>query len=138
MDSSAKKYVDYRGNNGKPRGHYPLGECQGDCDNDKECKEGLICFHRDGGEAVPGCHGGKDDNSRTDYCIVSPPDIEYLGNNGIPSVAYPLGECQGDCDGKDEECEGNLICFHRDGGEPVPGCLGGEYDNSRTDYCVSP
>jgi hypothetical protein len=63
--------------------------------------------------------------------------IEYLGNNGNPSGAYPLGECQGDCDGTDEECDEGLICFHRDGGEPVPGCHGGEDDHSRTDYCVS-
>ena len=68
---------------------------------------------------------------------VSEEYIEHIGNNGIPSGSYPLGECQGDCDGIDEECEGELICFHRNGGEPVPGCLGGADDNSRTDYCVS-
>jgi poly(3-hydroxybutyrate) depolymerase len=62
--------------------------------------------------------------------------IGYVGNNGRPSGAYPLGECQGDCDGSNEECEEGLICFHRDGGEPVPGCLGGASDQSRTDYCV--
>ena len=67
--------------------------------------------------------------------------IAYLGNNGNPRDAYPLGECQGDCD-KNEDCEGELICFHRDASdyyyEPVPGCLGGTEDGSRTDYCVLP
>jgi hypothetical protein len=64
--------------------------------------------------------------------------VAYLGNNGTPEGAYPLGECQGDCDGNDEECGDGLICFHRYGGEPVPGCDGGEFDHSRTDFCISP
>jgi hypothetical protein len=32
------------------------------------------------------------------------------------------------------QCGNGLICFHRDGGEPVPGCLG--EDSSRNDYCI--
>jgi 6-phosphogluconolactonase (cycloisomerase 2 family) len=66
----------------------------------------------------------------------APEYVQVLGNNGQPSSAFPLGKCQGDCD-VDEECEGSLVCFQRDGGDPVPGCLGGEDDESRTDYCVS-
>jgi transforming growth factor-beta-induced protein len=112
-----------------------LGECQGDCDVDEDCEGGLVCFQRDGGEPVPGCLGGDDDNSRTDYCVLNN-HLQQVGNNKHPSSAYPLGECQGDCDA-DEECDGGLVCFQRDGGDPVPGCLGGEDDNSRTDYCVS-
>ena len=27
-----------------------------------------------------------------------------VGNGGVPSTAFPLGECQGDCDG-DDDCE---------------------------------
>jgi hypothetical protein len=39
---------DILSSNGKPKGVYPLGECQGGCDKDEECgEEGLICFHRD-------------------------------------------------------------------------------------------
>ena len=34
------------------------------------------------------------------------------------------------------KCDVGLVCFQRDGGEPVPGCLNGEKDQSRTDYCV--
>eukprot|EP00534_Pseudo-nitzschia_fraudulenta_P011578 CAMPEP_0201205640 /NCGR_PEP_ID=MMETSP0851-20130426/171277_1 /ASSEMBLY_ACC=CAM_ASM_000631 /TAXON_ID=183588 /ORGANISM="Pseudo-nitzschia fraudulenta, Strain WWA7" /LENGTH=270 /DNA_ID=CAMNT_0047493905 /DNA_START=94 /DNA_END=907 /DNA_ORIENTATION=+ len=48
-----------------------------------------------------------------------------------------LGQCQGDCD-VDEHCKGRLICFHRQGSEPVPGCKGGEKDFSSSDYCVDP
>jgi hypothetical protein len=133
--TTAEIHLQLVGNNKHPSGAYPLGECQGDCDGDEECEGGLVCFHRDGGDPVPGCLGGEDDNSRTDYCV-DPRSLQLVGNNKHPSSAYPLGECQGDCDG-DEECEGGLVCFQRDGGDPVPGCLGGEHDNSRTDYCVS-
>jgi hypothetical protein len=65
-----------------------------------------------------------------------PGNLEILGNNGNPESAFPLGECQGDCD-NDEDCGEGLVCFFRVGGDPVPGCLDGEDDNSRTDYCVS-
>jgi hypothetical protein len=48
----APKALDIFGNNGNPKDAYPLGECQGDCDKDEEWEEGLICYHRDGGERV--------------------------------------------------------------------------------------
>ena len=34
------------------------------------------------------------------------PDIplEFAGDNGSPSSAFPLGECQGDCD-DDDDCQ---------------------------------
>ena len=48
---------------------------------------------------------------------------------------YPLQECQADCD-YDEDCAGDLICFQRDGSEPVPGCVGVAEDES--DYCIRP
>jgi hypothetical protein len=64
-------------------------------------------------------------------------NVEYVGNDGSPTSAYPLGECQGECD-SNEDCEGELICFQRDPGDPVPGCLGGEDDTSRNDFCISP
>ncbi len=35
----------------------------------------------------------------------SPPlTLRDVGNNGVPVDAFPLGECQGDCDG-DSDCE---------------------------------
>ena len=43
-----------------------LGLCQGDCDSDGDCQEGLICFQRNGKEPVPGCGGGG--RSSWDYC----------------------------------------------------------------------
>jgi len=46
-----------------------------------------------------------------------------------------LVQCEGDCD-NDSMCEGNLICFNRDEGEPVPGCTGVPY--RWYDYCIDP
>jgi hypothetical protein len=34
---------------------YQCGLCQGQCETDNECKDGLACFEREGSEAVPGC-----------------------------------------------------------------------------------
>jgi hypothetical protein len=42
------------------------GLCEGDCDGDGDCDEGLYCFQRDGDESVPGCRG--DGVSKKDYC----------------------------------------------------------------------
>ena len=64
--------VDVAGNNGSPSNVFPLGLCEGDCDDDDECAPGLVCFQRDPNEPVPGCSGGLDDSSRTDYCIRDP------------------------------------------------------------------
>jgi hypothetical protein len=152
---------------------FPLGECQGDCDNDDECQGTLVCMQREGGEIVPGCNGT--DTTRTDYCFAAPPPtsspslapsvstiptisrspsasptistdptnsmspstellpLTFVARNYIKGV-YPLGRCEGDCD-KDSECAGSLICYQRDRGDPVPGCVG--TDTSSRDYCVS-
>lgn len=62
--------------------------------------------------------------------------LAIVGNNGYPAQAFPLSECQGDCD-SDLECQDSLVCLQRDAGDPVPGCLGSD-DASRTDYCIQP
>jgi hypothetical protein len=48
--------------------------CQGDCDSDADCEDGLICFQRGSLEEVPGCLGAGDvaDSYSTDVCIPSP------------------------------------------------------------------
>ena len=46
----------------------PLGICTGDCDTDADCKAGLVCYRRDGGDLfVPGCIG--DGYLQYDYCV---------------------------------------------------------------------
>ncbi|KAL7456689.1 hypothetical protein ACHAWC_009012 [Mediolabrus comicus] len=62
--------------------------------------------------------------------------IERVGNDNFPTTVFPLVECQGDCD-SDIDCIVGLICYQRSSSnESVPGCSGGELDESGTDYCV--
>lgn len=61
--------------------------------------------------------------------------VDVVADNGRPSGAYPLSLCQGDCD-SDDDCDGDLVCFLRDGGDSVPGCSGGESENAGADVCV--
>lgn len=167
-------HIEYIGNNWNPASAFPLDLCQGDCDSNSDCAENLICFQRGKYQAVPGCLGGERDPSATDYCAPPPVGpqpqpatprptpapqmtsrptlrptnrpsqnhqatrmIDYIGNNGSPSSAFPLGLCEGDCD-SDSECEGSLVCFQRNSYQGVPGCLGGDRDSSATDYCTLP
>ncbi len=50
---------------------YLCGECEGDCDSDSDCEDGLECFTRSGYEAVPGCsgEGGDRDVIGRDICF---------------------------------------------------------------------
>lgn len=123
---------------------FPLNECAGDCDSDNDCFGDLICFHREKDEKkpVPGCVGGENDSTRTDYCVHSPFVVDYIGryqsyggNELDISTLFPLSGCEGDCD-NDSDCRGDLVCYQRDAHEAVPGCHGGEQDGSATDYCV--
>ena len=63
----------------------PLDRCEGDCDNDGHCAGSLVCFERNKDEYkdVPGCSGGSNDGSRTDYCI----DPNDLGGGGGTTTA---------------------------------------------------
>jgi hypothetical protein len=142
----AKRGIDYchsagggnelflAGDNGEPSSVFPLGRCEGDCDNDTQCGPGLLCFQRRGTEAVPGCSGTG--VSGKDYCYQPEEDgdLTIEGNNGTPSSAFPLGLCEGDCD-NDSQCAAGLRCFQRDGTEPVPGCSGTGVP--RKDYCYA-
>jgi len=61
--------------------------------------------------------------------------VNPLITNFGPNPDHMLSQCEGDCD-KDSMCEGDLICFNRDEGEPVPGCTGVPY--GVFDYCIDP
>lgn len=131
-------------------------ECQGDCDNDNDCAGDLFCFHRGGtrfsGMKVINCDaGGPGDMPVLDYCvnpanfpsnIVTAPDgteTKTLQNFGLRGCEpdRKCEECQGDCD-VDADCDDaqQLICFHRQDGAQVMGCVnGGEGDVAVLDYC---
>lgn len=51
-----------------PENFFPLGKCVGDCDQDADCAEGLVCFQRGPNDPIPFCYGGENDYTRTDYC----------------------------------------------------------------------
>ena len=48
--------------------------CQGDCDDDDMCADGLVCQQRDADEVVVGCDGEAEDG--TDYCVVGPEEVD--------------------------------------------------------------
>ena len=141
------KSLVLKGNDGKPSSSFPLGECEGDCDIDADCAGDLICFQRNRGNPVPAgsCSGAPQSN--WDYCVkpklslntptdnAKSPSLTVVGNNGMPNSAFPLGMCRGDCD-NDNECAGNLVCFQRDGNEPVPGCSMGSSSYIGIDFCT--
>jgi len=130
------------GDNGNPSLAFPLGQCQGDCDDDNDCQGDLVCFVRDGPTAdapVPFCTGY--DNTGDDFCTKRPNDeyLAYVGNDGNPQDRFPLQKCEGDCD-NDSECDTGLSCFIRNqdtpnggGVAPVPGCEGRGVRGK--DYC---
>jgi len=36
-----------------------LGQCEGDCDSNADCQQGLVCYQRDtSADLVPGCSSG--------------------------------------------------------------------------------
>ena len=74
--------VNYVGECGEE--NYHCGRCEGDCDSDSDCLNGLICFERSGSESVPGCAGagGARDVIEKDYCI----DPSDLGHTSIPTA----------------------------------------------------
>jgi len=126
-----------------------LGICEGDCNSDEDCEEGLYCFMKDESiTSVPGCVGF--DTSRTDFCIYrnslldegslestsTVSDFAKINEISALPMLSPkkLGLCEGDCD-SDEDCAEDLFCFIKDTGVlSVPGCNG--FDMSRTDYCT--
>ena len=61
--------------------------------------------------------------------------VEYVGHS-----KSGLSICQGDCR-TDDDCLGDLKCFHRENGDPCPpGCRGDceLYNNGRRDFCYDP
>ncbi len=120
-----------------------LGECEGDCDSDEDCEEGLYCFFKDSDTTyVPGCSGS--DTSRTDYCtkrtetspsFSRPLPILFVFPENPPDISnLPLQRCQGDCD-SDSDCAEGLVCYQRPPHRTtIPGCEG--ISTTRTDFCV--
>merc|ERR1712139_69949 len=110
--------------------------CEGDCDSDSDCTNGLKCWHRTWSEPVPNCAiGGKHDYRDTDYCFK--PFTKELKYPRECSASKPCGQCEGDCD-YDNHCRFGFRCYHRTAWQEIPGCLNeGTEDHYNYDYCVS-
>jgi len=138
IDSTSTLPLQDIGNNGVPAEVFPLGQCQGDCDNDGECQAGLICAQRGNYEPVLGCTG-HETHKTNDYCYGRPHEnyLWSVGNDGVPANSFPMNACEGDCD-DDSDCAGDLECFKRGirSHEPVPGCEG--RGSGGEDYCYDP
>ncbi len=66
------------------------GECEGDCDYDADCSEGLVCFQREDGETIPGCTGGsKYDIEAKDYCAYATMTC-FIQSTSFHFVPFPL------------------------------------------------
>jgi hypothetical protein len=61
--------------------------CQGDCDDDSDCAEGLECFERNGNTGVPGCTGNMTEHPGRDYCIVNQ---DGTGEGKMPNATFFL------------------------------------------------
>jgi len=66
-----------------PADAFPLHRCQGDCDTDNDCADGLVCFQRNSNQAIPGCIGGEQNPLTTDYCVL---DIRGEGYTDAPTI----------------------------------------------------
>lgn len=75
------KTLEHIGNNGEPSGVFPLGECQGDCDTDEDCADGLLCFLRGDETPTPGCTEDTDNTRNADFC--------YNPNPTAPPTPFP-------------------------------------------------
>jgi hypothetical protein len=137
--------------------------CQGDCNSDDDCAEGLKCFSRGSGEvtAVPGCvSGGEGDLAGMDYCYLPEPPTTTSTTTTeaattttttedpaepLPELNFvrectadlPCNACEGDCD-DNSQCAEGLMCFSRVQGSVlfVPGCVGTGI--AGMDYCYDP
>ena len=108
------------------------GQCKSYCKQDTDCSNGLVCFHRDFAEKVPGCEGPF--QLFRGYCVTPAQIKGNIHNVGVNPIKI-LKECEGDCE-NDAMCEGGLVCMQRDGDENVPGCNGSPIFG--WDYCVKP
>ena len=132
------------------------GTCQGDCDSDRHCRNGLKCFFRSGNDPnPPGCQGQA--ISSVDYCYDPRSSPVFPSPTPRPPTPRPYtapsgntldlvqggncdrgqcGQCQGDCD-SDKHCKNGLKCFFRNRNAPNPPGCDGQATRS-VDYCYDP
>eukprot|EP00526_Cylindrotheca_closterium_P007483 CAMPEP_0113658690 /NCGR_PEP_ID=MMETSP0017_2-20120614/31912_1 /TAXON_ID=2856 /ORGANISM="Cylindrotheca closterium" /LENGTH=683 /DNA_ID=CAMNT_0000573097 /DNA_START=202 /DNA_END=2253 /DNA_ORIENTATION=- /assembly_acc=CAM_ASM_000147 len=98
-----------------PQSAFPLQRCEGDCDSDSNCAQGLYCLQRDGGDPVPGCNGS--DDSRTDYCV---PRGSTGGGSGGGTTGSNTGSTGGGSGGGTTDTNTGSGCPRQLGTEACP------------------
>ncbi|KAL7437270.1 hypothetical protein ACHAXM_005573 [Skeletonema potamos] len=86
-------------------------ECEGDCDMDSHCMDGLKCFSRDDGSvnAVPGCNGLG--TPGMDYCFnPNSPSIQPIPSSTGDATADPSPQSSG-CSAEVRTCPGGMIIY---------------------------
>ena len=79
-------FVDFKRKSGA------LGKCEGDCNKDDDCEDGLLCFRRaeNGGwrnMRVPGCNGDKNHPmKKVDYCYDPLDSVDSIIGRGEPDT----------------------------------------------------
>lgn len=102
----------------------PCNHCEGHCDDNKGCAEGLLCFKRNFSSIiVPGCgSGGSGDDPTHDYCYDptrAEPKKPFITNGtlkegeNVCTETSQCNHCEGNCD-NDEGCAPGLLCYKRD------------------------
>jgi hypothetical protein len=79
------------GDNNVPPEAFPMNMCEGDCDEDSDCRGNLVCYQRDDVDTalIPGCSGIPDVDG-SDYCC----DTSFEGcvsseGGGDPTGGFP-------------------------------------------------
>ena len=84
--TTSLSFVNFKHENGA------LGKCEGDCNKDDDCGDGLLCFRRaeNGGwreMQVPGCKANEDHPMRrVDYCYDPLDSVKSIIGRGEPDV----------------------------------------------------
>jgi len=71
---------------------FPLGLCEGDCDTNADCAEGLVCFQRGPNDPVPFCKDGELVDNGADFCTYPVDDVD-TPVSGLPVSGEPSDEC---------------------------------------------
>ena len=151
--------ITFVGNNTKYI--FTIGLCQGNCDEDMDCLDDIICYKYIGFGAVTWYRGT--DKKVVEYCIYvplhpatdghmtstlvngsieGPTRFHSDGSGGMYLIIigtnnngiHPIGLCQGDND-EYTDCLDYLICHQRDCFEPVPVCYGS--GKKTADHCIA-
>jgi len=107
-----------------PLDKFPLGLCEGDCDDDDDCEGDLICEQRSGFDEITGCVGRGAENE--DYCRVATEEtpVTPFPSTVESTACVSSGEycskdgnacCSGKC--KKDKDTGEEVCVDEEGPE---------------------